>query len=206
MLTGYLLFSTPVTATAGCGNFCGLDLNVDVDAEVRVAYYRPASKRVRDIYGDGWADYQLVLSAPLSCNWDLFGSVAGFGRNGRTSCFHDKTTLKLFPVSLGLRYVKTLDSSTIAYLGGAASYSFLRIHDHSPYVIEHTRKEAWGGLVELGINRYFWNCAYVSAFFDYYFQKFHFKDTRGGYYDGYIERNTLNMNGYKIGVGLGVSF
>lgn len=99
------------------------------------------------------------------------------------------------------------------FIGGAACYSLLRIHDHSEYVHEHVRKGSWGGLFQSGMTYDFCNWAYASIFFDYYFQRFHFHDDRirsssgsSDFNDRFVERFDLNMNGYKVGVGLGVSF
>jgi hypothetical protein len=57
-LTGFLMIlSLPLQAWDCC---CSEPL--DITAEARVAYYSPSSKRVRHIYGSGWADYQFELS------------------------------------------------------------------------------------------------------------------------------------------------
>lgn len=205
----------------------------DISLEARVAYYHPSSHRVRKIYKNGWADYQLELSKGFGfgcgCekNWRVWAGVSGFSVSGRsylscydqwgnaTNCsfcgefsenqFRDRTTLRMIPVSLGVKYVFNVDPCLSLYLGGAACYSFLRIRDHSNYVHEHVRKNDWGGLIQSGLYYRVTPCIYVSAFADYLFQYFHFSDH---YVSGsrYVERNNLNMSGYKLGVGLGVVF
>lgn len=215
---------------SGCDPCC--DSSWSITAEARVAYYRPSSKRVRHIYGDGWADYQLELSKSFkmlgglwkgcSCRvledieWRIWTGVSGFSRNGDSIGFHDKTKLQLIPISFGLKIFYPIFCNTKVFIGGAACYSLLRIHDHSEYVHEHIRKESWGGLFQSGITYDFCSWAHASVFFDYYFQRFHFHDDRLSSFSGssdsygnssrFVERFDLNMNGYKVGVGLGISF
>lgn len=235
----FILLSLPLLAR-DCCNSCDFSSNTccdsswGINAEVRVAYYQPSSKRVRHIYSDGWADYQLELSKSFKgfgellkgCGCDglkdieLRGwvGVSGFSRKGDSIGFHNDTKLQLIPISFGLKIFYPIFCNTKVFIGGAACYSFLRIHDHSDYVHQHIRKEDWGGLFQSGITYDFCNWAYASIFFDYYFQRFHFHDEKissfsrssDSYYLGrnsrFNDRFDLNMNGYKVGVGLGISF
>jgi outer membrane protein len=232
--TFFMLLSLPLLAWDSCDNCCNPceDSGWGITAEARVAYYHPSSKRVRRIYGDGWADYQLEISKGFKGFGDLFGNgdcgcfnindfewrlwagVSGFSRKGESIGFHDDTRLQLIPVSFGVKLLYPIFCNAKIFIGGAACYSFLNIRDHSRYVHEHTRREEWGGLIQSGITYNICDWAVVSAFFDYFFQRFDFHDTHyssyrsSGYYydDRYIERNDLNMDGYKVGVGLGVTF
>lgn len=186
-----------------------------VKADFRVAYYSPSSSKVRKIYGDGWADYQVELSKDIWCDLRGYVGVSGFSQDGHSICQHDKTTIQLIPISFGLKYDFPIFNCTKLYIGGAACYSLLRIRDHSDYVHKHVNKNEWGGIVQSGISYKFWQCFELSIFADYYFQRFDFsKNSRisdsgyGSYYGrgGYVKRNNLNMNGYKVGGGLAFSF
>lgn len=205
----------------------------DLSLEAKVAYYRPSSHRVRKIYRDGWADYQLELSKAFGfgceCekNWRVWAGVSGFSVSGRSylSCydqfghsadcysfggysgsgFRDRTTLRMIPINLGVKYLFDINPCISVYLGGAACYSFLRIRDHSEYVHEHVRKNDWGGLIQSGVYYHVTPSVFVSAFADYLFQRFHFSSHYASH-SRYVERNDLNMNGYKLGVGVGVTF
>lgn len=237
-----MILSSPLQALWGngsssCGDCCDTccDDQWGISGEVRVAYYRPSSSRVRRIYGDGdgWADYQFELAASLkrfTKNWigelglggcgcddldiKLWVGVSGFSRKGESLGFGDHTRLSLVPVNFGLKIYYPIFCNTNIYVGGGASYSILRIKDDSEYVHRHTNKEAWGGLVQSGITYNFTCWGYVSAFFDYYFQEFHFHDTEYSSFSTYsyyqdsrfIERNKLDMSGYKVGVGIGIIF
>jgi hypothetical protein len=210
ILTGCLTILSPLEAFLW--NCCE---PLDISAEARVAYYHPCSKRVRRIYHDGWADYQFEVSKGFGRNLRVWTGVSGFSRRGQSIGFHNRTTLQLIPVYLGLRYYYPLLCNVDVFVGGAACYSYLRIRDHSDFVHKHTRREEWGGVVQSGLSYNFCGWGVVSVFFDYFFQRFHFhkRSERGSFYgsnfyydDRFIYRRSLNMDGYKVGVGLGVKF
>lgn len=231
------LLSAPLLAWDNCGaNSCYDSCHDDdcdsfwgITAEARVGYYHPSSKRVRRIYGDGWADYQFELSKSFKnfgglgnlcgcthlkdIEWRIWTGVSGFSKKGESIGFHDETELQLIPISMGLKIFYPILCNTKIFIGGAACYSLLHIHDHSKYVHENISKESWGGLFQSGMTYDFCNWAYATVFFDYYFQRFHFHDHSfsgssdfTGSSGGYVERFDLNMNGYKIGCGLGILF
>jgi outer membrane protein len=147
--------------------------------------------------------------------WRVWVGVNGFSRKGESIGFDDRTRLQLIPINFGLKIFYPIFCNTKVFIGGAACYSFLRIRDHSEYVRKHTRKEDWGGLIQSGITYNFCDWGVVSAFADYYFQRFDFHSTDYSSFYGsgysyndhrYIERHSLDMSGYKVGVGLGVTF
>lgn len=215
----FFLFSLPLMAWECCSkaNSSCCDSSLGIAAEARVAYYHPTSKKVRRIYRDGWVDYQFELSKSFKgfgsligndLEWRIWTGVSGFSRKGDSIHFHDDTRLQLIPVSLGLKVFYPIFCNVKAFIGGAACYSFLRIHDDSNYVHKHVHKENWGGLIQSGLNYQFCNWGFVSVFFDYFFQRYHFHDKKhvSSYNSCFIKRSNLNMNGYKVGVGLGVIF
>lgn len=213
LLTAAIFFVSSLPLMAWDGWECCCD-PFDFAVEARVAYYHPSSSKVRRIYGDGWADYQLEISKGVFCDWRIWAGVSGFSREGDSIGFHDHTRLQLIPLSFGVKYFFPCWDDCKLYLGGAACYSFLRINDDSDYIRRHTHKNDWGGLIQAGLTYNFWDCAYVSFFVDYFFQEFRFHDSHrssgdsyGSFYDGgYIERTNLDMSGYKLGVGLGYTF
>lgn len=180
---------------------CESDYHFSVNT--RVAYYHPTSKRVREIYKDGWADYQVEISSQWKENWQLWTGVSGFSEKGRSTGFDDSTKLTLIPLSLGVKYIFDEICSTKFYVGAGACYSWLTIHDHSRYVHEHTRKKAFGGIFQFGAYYNVTESIFANAFVDYLYQRFHFPSES---YSPYVKRNDLNMSGFKIGVGLGMSF
>lgn len=189
---------------------------LDIAIETRVAYYRPSSGKVRRIYGDGWTDYQLEVSKGFCRDWRIWAGVNGFSRNGNSIGFHNRTTLQLVPVNFGVKYFPPffpMCKEVKFFIGAAACYSFLNIKDHSEYILHHTHKTGWGGLIQAGINYYFWEGAYVSLFADGYFQEFGFHNSYVSSGSGLDDsrssedvRKHLDMSGFKIGVSIGYNF
>lgn len=205
------LVGSSVHADDCCNWLCG---PFGAKAELRVAYYQPSSHKVRHIYGNGWTDYQLELSKDIACGFRGWVGVSGFSRKGHSIGYHDRTSMSLIPINFGLKYDYNFCNGVDVFVGGAACYSSLHLHDHSGYVKEHTNKWAWGGLLQTGVKYDFCSWGYVSAFFDYMFQKFNFHDSYKGSFSGssyyyeseHIERCKVNLNGFKLGVGLGLNF
>ena len=211
----YMTHSSSAQAWDSFENSCACACELwDISAELRVAYYQPASHKVRRIYGSGWADYQLEISKGIGCGWRAWAGISGLSKNGNSIGFHDSTKLQLIPLYMGLKYDYTLCNNFQVFFGGAACYSFLNIRDRSDYVHAHIKKGAWGGVVQLGAKYHLADWAYVSLFADYFFQEFSFHSTNKSSYSGpvyyyensHIGRSTLDMNGYKVGVGIGLSF
>jgi hypothetical protein len=171
---------------------------LDLEAEARVAYYHPFSKKVRSNYGEGWAEYQFEISKGIDQYWRIWTGVGGFSRKGHSHGLNDRSTLQLIPVSLGIKYIYPLYSDMNFYVGGAACYSFLHIKHHSHHTHTNHNQGSWGALVQTGTTYFFKDCYYMNVFADYFFQDFHF--SKSG------QKFRLDMNGYKIGVGLGLSF
>ncbi|MDP1879689.1 MAG: hypothetical protein Q8K60_01955 [Parachlamydiaceae bacterium] len=207
-------FSTPLLSQNSFWDTSGLSVTA------RVAYFHPASSKVRDIYSNGWADYQIEIGKEFCNNLQLWVGVSGFSQNGRSiisglsssydsffdfSSRGDKTSISFIPVYLGLKYFFPITCQLKAYIGAAGLYGSLRIKDHSHYVHEHVDKKGFGGLVQIGLNYYFDKCFFLNVFGDYLFQHFDFSnDHHSSYY--YVERNDLNLNGYKVGAGIGFTF
>jgi len=199
------------------------------EAAARIAYYHPSSKKVRDIYGDGWTDYQLEISKGFRTP----SRILGFSRRGRcptidwricggvSACFvkgdsigpiRHHTRLQLIPINLGIQLFYPISRCTKLFVGGAATYGFLRIKDDSKHVHEHIHQQGWGGLVQSGVAYSFSRRGVFGLFVDYLFQNFarHGKEESSFHgsdgIEGYIERHGVDMSGYKVGLWLGITF
>ncbi|MGK5595629.1 MAG: hypothetical protein ACSNEK_09785 [Parachlamydiaceae bacterium] len=177
----------------------------DFQVEGRVACYLPASKKVRHIYGDAWANYQIAVLKNITPQWQLWSGASFLPKKGHSyGCCHSPTRLRLIPINFGAKYFIPVCGNIKGYIGGAICYSILRIKDDAYDVHRHTRKRAWGGLTQVGLTYDLWERGALDLFIDYYFQQFHFKtknDTRR-----YVKRSSLNMNGLQVGLGLGLKF
>lgn len=174
----------------------------DWSVEFRVAAFFPQNHKVRSIYSNAWADYQVQIGKRFWCNWQVFGEFSGFQKDGHSS-FGDKTTLRVFPFTLGAKYFFNLCSNLEAYVGGGAVYSLLRIKDDSPYVHRHVSKGQFGGVIKTGLVYTFCNCWFADLFADYLFQRFSY---HGVSCDPFVYRHTADLSGFKLGLGIGYQF
>lgn len=171
-------------------------------ADIRVAYYRPDSATVRGIYGDGWPEYQFELSRELLQGVSIWASVSGFSKNGYSIGGGDPTSLQLIPIGLGLKHQIPLNCNLSLNLGAGGTYSFLKIHNDSPFVEQYVRNEAFGAILKSSLSYTLCNQFVISIFADYQFQRFCFEQDE----DSVVERNNLNLNSLKTGAGVGIRF
>lgn len=165
--------------------------------EGRVAGFHPSESRYRRIYGSWIADYQIELGKEFCCNWEFWINGSYTHKKGRSIGLHDCTTIRHYPIALGLSYQTCFCNCWSAYAGLGASFGTLRIHDCSPFVHKHTRKGSVGCLAKLGVKYEINTCMFVDLFADYLYQPYRFHS------DSLVERNSINAGGWKLGVGIG---
>lgn len=182
---------------------CLSDYCPTVCVNARVAYFRPESKKVRKIYADGWADYQLEVFQELCPNWQIWSGISGFSKKGHSLELHDHTKLQLIPLSLGLKYIYPFTCNLDGYLGVGACYSFLHIRDHSDYVEQHISRQDWGGVGQIGLYYQAQQGFFINLFADYFYQRFYFHHVD---FSHYVQRHNLNLSGWKLGAGIGICF
>lgn len=173
----------------------------------RVAAFAPMSHQVKKIYGNVWADYQLEILQKITPRFQVWVGTGGFSRGGESIGDASDTTLNLMPLNLGVKLLFPACEEFHFYLGGAGCYSFLWIHDDSPYVEQDISDQAFGGLAQSGFNWRFWKNGVLNVFADYYFQKFSFKNKVAVGDEGpAVVRTNLNLFGFKAGGGIGIEF
>lgn len=185
-----------------CFDNCGCCCE-DFNIEGRFAAFVPFEHKVRKIYNDFLPSVEVETSMRV---WDCFSAFfnASYVWNtGHSLGVGNKTQLQIVPLSLGLKWVQPWICDIDVYLGAGATYSFLRIHDHSPFVHEHVNKQAWGGTAKAGFIYHYTSCLFFEGFVDYIYTRFNFHESDD---TPYVERNDLNMSGIKFGVGVGYNF
>lgn len=172
--------------------------------QARASAYFPFERKVQRIYSKIWGFYEGEIDIPICSGFGGFFSAGYLENSGRSICVKDKTSLRMVPLVLGLKYFCKLIPQFEAYVSGGVVYSFLNIRDHSPYVHRHISKNAFGGTAKLGLAYYFCSNWFIDASVDYLYQYFRFKDRHEKTH--YVERHNLNMSGIKVGVGIGYAF
>lgn len=177
----------------------------------RVSYYHPTSKRLRHVFSNGWADYEVQISKQICCDWKIWAGVDGFSIEGRKSDDRHKSHLQLIPLNLGLKYYFPFTCPIQLYISGAASYSFMRIKEHSHYFHLNKHKSGWGGLIEGGFDYSVWKRMFVNFFVQGYFQEFDFRNPffislPGSPITTIRKKTDVDFSGIKIGAGIGYQF
>jgi hypothetical protein len=171
--------------------------------EGRVSYFYPVENRVRKIYQTGWADYQIQLDETFCGNWTLWQGFSYWKVKGRSTCLSDKTKMRMPSVRFGGQYQICVLPCLQLYAGGGATYNFVSIHDKSHFVNRHFNKNSFGGTIQTGLYYFFTNRLFINANFEYLFQRF------GSHHPAdrtHVEQRSLNLDGFKVGGGLGVTF
>ena len=172
----------------------------------RASGYFPFEKKVRRIYSSTWGFYEGEIDIPLWCGFSEFFSAGYLENSGHSECLHDRTKLRMIPLTWGLKYFCEVLTCLDVYVGAGVVCSILNIHDHSNYVRQHISKNAVGGTAKVGAIYYFCGNWFIDASVDYLYQRFSFKHSHSRGCHRYVERNDLDMSGIKLGAGIGLAF
>lgn len=175
---------------------------IDISLEARVSYFRPFSKRIQKIYGNGWANYEIQATQTFCNAWTIWEGVGGWPVSGHSTCLHNKTQMRLWGLRLGIQRQFFLTPCLRFYLGAGASYNFMNIRDKSHYVKEHFSKEQFGAIVQTGIYYFFNNHCFFDCNFEYLYQEFHFSRHR----HSRVPTRDFQLSGIQVGGGLGILF
>lgn len=169
--------------------------------EVKAAYFYPLDSRTRDIYSDG-AVYGLELNME-SC-WCIYPWISGqyFCVDGRSIGEDDKTTLRLVPLGIGLKYMFCCESCWRPYVGLGFGATYLHTKDDSNFVKRTRSKWGYGLIVKGGSYFYFSDCWFFDIFIDYTWMKLSFS----GSTDPFIIGKKADISNIAVGGGIGVNF
>lgn len=184
------LFATPLWA----GMFDEAVLGVDVGG------FYPVNRDVRSIYHDVLPSLGVSLNVPISQDYHGWINIDYiWSEDGHSLGASDPTSLKILPLSIGVKYILPKYNETIDfYVALGAVYSLLWIENDSPYVKPHEFKTTFGGVAKIGV-MYPWSeriC--IDGSLDYLYQRFHFSGSD-------VESQSANLSGLKIGIGLNVA-
>jgi|694.fasta_scaffold22929_2 outer membrane protein W len=181
------------------GNLFASDSFLDQCAvELRVGYFYPSSKLLRQIYRSGGVEGELEVSKTFENNWQVWANAGYFGRSGHSRGLHHRTTLQIIPLSMGTKYVFLPCSRFRPYIGIGPSYTFVNIRNHSRYVKKHSNKQGAGFVVKSGAYYQLTRRFVLDVFFDYYFQRAHFHSARSC--------RGHNLGGLRTGIGIAYTF
>ncbi len=187
---------------SGYQNLDGLEVS-QFEVETKVSAFFPTCRLVREVYSNVIPEYELEIHQSFYDEWQIWLGAGYLGNIGESVEFHNRTTLKLVPVSLGLKFDYPLSDCAHFQAGIGGVWSFLWLDDESHYVHKHVSKNSFGGVFRLGLVFHIEDCFYLDFFSEYFHQRFNFEHH---YEEHYTVRNNVDFSGIKAGIGLVLKF
>ncbi len=182
-------------------------------AEAKIGYFRPFSDTLRDIYSDGWANYELEISyTPFCvcdpCWWTNFYAWGGYNYlydkgETRSGVNDDVTDIQIYSFSLGLKYFQPMPCCTELYAGAGLRYFILRIDNRDNTVDRRERANGLGGVFSLGFIVRPYRCFTMDFFTDLAVK--HFDESEFTKQNNEVEKS-IDVTGITFGVGVGIVF
>ena len=170
-------------------------------AELRFAAVYPASKKIRRIYNNIEPEVQVEFSGRVYEKIYGWANVGYLWNSGHSLGLKYKTNLDFYTITFGLKYEVDISSNLKAYVGAGAAYGYLRVKNHSDFIRKHFNSDGWGGITKTGIYYIFSENLYFDIFADYLFLTISKQQD--------FSRNqsfSVNLNGLRVGVGLGMDY
>lgn len=156
---------------------------------------------MKEVYDEGGIDVQLSASFPLWRNLHLYGSAEYLEKSGHSLNFHQKTFLREYPLSLGLRAMIPVRSYVNWYITLGPRYFFVKVHNDSSFVPKHMHEDGCGGFVNTGLLLIVKTHFTIDFFGEYSYKKLHFHSSMPE-----TEGHTVQVGGLTFGGGLGYRF
>lgn len=176
--------------------------------EFKGAYLLPTNHTLRKAYNNGSALYgpELTVQLGKKHHWTkniyAFMGADYFQKEGHDLGLCDSTTLRLVPLTLGLKYMIPMTRRADFYLGLGFESLFVQAQSHRACVTAEKNLWTFGGITELGtyidvthhvMLNFFFNYSFINAKTDSFYGH-----TRTGC--------TVDLSSALFGVGLGYRF
>jgi hypothetical protein len=178
--------------------YCEDQFRSSILAEFKMGYFRPGDKVLRHIYNEGLLDLQLTSSFRVWKPLYIYGAVEYISAEGRSIGGHEKTHLRLVPLSLGVQYILPITFDCKYYLTVGPRLFFFHQKNHSRGVPSTVNKWGCGGFVNTGFMYYLSHHIIIDVFGEYSYMRMHFESHRKN-----VSGNTLQVGGLTLGAGIG---
>ncbi|MGK5594677.1 MAG: hypothetical protein ACSNEK_04885 [Parachlamydiaceae bacterium] len=169
-------------------------LHADTGASLkyRTAGFFPVNQLVKHIYGDVIPNYQLEFSQSISPKIALWANADLFHEHGKVG--HCGTS-KIYAVnfSIGPKLVYPFSNNFNLYVGIGPNIARICLRNGSRCGPHHDYKVAFGGILKSGVEVSVYQSVFLDIFADYLYQPVDF-------------RETVDIGGWKVGVGIGAKF
>ena len=174
----------------------------DVILEFKTAALLPTNKTFRNAYRDSIALFGPEITMQLYGDWYGFIAANYFQRNGRYLGTSQDTKLRALPLSVGLKYIFTINYNVNLYLGLGFQPIYLHTKNTRALVTESDSFWGLGGIGKSGIYIDLGNNFLLDLFFDYNFVKTNLNN----FYGYTMTPSKTNVSSAILGAGLGYRF
>lgn len=144
----------------------------------------------KDVYEDAGMTYYIDLGVKLFKSFEVFVHTDVFSKDGLTTFTMEDTTLKMFPIELGVRFVaegkNPCKSKFVPYIGAGAGYYNYKEEN----VIDDINENKLGFFAEGGIRFYVISSVFIDA--------------KGKYI--FLKVDDTELGGFSYMGGIGISF
>jgi outer membrane protein W len=163
--------------------------------EARASYFYPTAKEFPVYYGnDVWLQ-----------GLDVWAAVDYFHKTGRTTGLHDKTSIRIVPITLGLKYFFPALGTKIQvnfYIASGMKYFFVHTHTDSSFLKKNVNKSGMGGVFEAGFTTTFVKHLVLDVFAAYSLKTL----SAPSISKPVVETTSFNISNLNVGLGLGYKF
>jgi outer membrane protein W len=181
---------------------CEQKCSNSVILEARVSYFRPFSKTLRKMFHNGGVDYALEVSAPVWKGLNIWGAVDYFSRHGKMIHFDASTRITIVPLTLGLKYIYSVNQYFGLYGGAGFKYFFVKAINRSTVLNRTIHRNGLGGVLELGTLFCITHHLILDVFGSASFKNFHGPK----HHSTNVRPENLQVGGWNVGAGIGYKF
>lgn len=164
--------------------------------KARIGGLWPQGSLTREIYGNVWPEVSLEYNYQYRQHLSFFINGAYFRKSGHSTRGAYKTTMTLFPITMGVNVRFGNSSCWHPYLGFGVGSAYFHFHNFSPYVKKHGSYFGFASIIQTGVEFNITKYFFLDLFASYRYNWFNFNKN--------ISKSLTG--GVDLGVGLGVVF
>lgn len=170
--------------------------------ELKSSYFLFVQDPLSQIYHQGGFEESLSGSFPLWKWLNLYASVGVAHVNGKSLNNHEKTSLLLVPLDLGIKVVFPLFEKLDYYLSFGGRYSYAHQHNSSILVDKNIHLNCGGFFVNNGFNIFATSHWLIGIFGEYAYAKTSVVSHKPTIYG----QKNLRIDNAAIGISIGYAF
>jgi outer membrane protein W len=170
------------------------------DLEIRGAYFQFANQVAKDIFSNGMPCLQLEYSRDFNPYLRVWINGDYSIKEGNSLNVGNNTTLQMGTLSIGPKFFYKDKDDIAPYVGVGLIGAWIYTNDESEYLGQNTHRGSAGIVGKFGLRYSPYKNILIDCFFDASYQPV----TTA--YGNAIDISTINLGGYKTGLGIEILF